>query len=102
MSCNGLVYWLFAFYAVSTTGTLCSLLHVHVWFCTAPSQTPSLLPPSLLAEILRELSGRFGLRDDAEVSLEADPGTFDAARLAQYRELGVNRLSVGVQSFNEV
>ncbi|GLC51316.1 hypothetical protein PLESTB_000489300 [Pleodorina starrii] len=63
--------------------------------------TPSLLPPSLLALLLEALDSRFGLAAGAEVSLEADPGTFDAERLRQYRRLGVTRLSVGVQAFQQ-
>jgi oxygen-independent coproporphyrinogen-3 oxidase len=38
---------------------------------------------------------------DAEITLEANPGTFEAAKFAQFRASGVNRLSVGIQSFNE-
>ncbi|GIL43165.1 hypothetical protein Vafri_964 [Volvox africanus] len=63
--------------------------------------TPSLLPPSLLELLLNALHDRFGLAPDAEVSLEADPGTFDVQRLRQYRQLGVTRLSVGVQAFQK-
>lgn len=37
-----------------------------------------------------------------QVSIEADPGTFDAARLREYMDLGINRVSMGVQSFDEV
>ncbi|GLI68906.1 hypothetical protein VaNZ11_013457 [Volvox africanus] len=61
--------------------------------------TPSLLPPSLLELLLNALDVRFGLAPDAEVSVEADPGTFDVQRLRQYRQLGVTRLSIGVQAF---
>ena len=39
---------------------------------------------------------------DAEVSMEADPGTFDSTRLSEYQSLGVNRFSIGVQAFQEV
>ncbi len=49
--------------------------------------------------MLREVRSLWPLRDDAEVTLEANPGTTDEARFAAYRELGVNRLSIGVQSF---
>lgn len=64
--------------------------------------TPSLIPPQRLASILETLHNRVGIDPEAEISMEADPGTFDAARLQEYMRLGVTRFSVGVQSFNEV
>jgi oxygen-independent coproporphyrinogen-3 oxidase len=48
------------------------------------------------------LQQQFGIATDAEVSIEADPGTFDLQRLLQYKALGVTRVSMGVQSFQEV
>lgn len=66
------------------------------------AQTPSLVPPRLLGRILSSLRARFGAAAGAEVTIEADPGTFDAALLAEYRSLGFTRLSMGVQSFQEV
>lgn len=60
--------------------------------------TPSLLPPHTLARILHCLRDHFPLPPDAEVTLEANPGTVDRAYLRAARELGVNRLSLGVQS----
>ncbi|EFJ52010.1 hypothetical protein VOLCADRAFT_42214, partial [Volvox carteri f. nagariensis] len=63
--------------------------------------TPSLVPPPLLALLMESLDARFGVAANAEVSLEADPGTFDVERLRQYRQLGVTRLSVGVQAFQQ-
>ena len=62
--------------------------------------TPSLLPPDLLEAILAGLDRAFGLDPAAEVSLEADPGTFSREGLGALRAAGVNRLSVGVQSFD--
>jgi len=63
--------------------------------------TPYLLvPPRLLARILQALDARFGVEPDAEISMEIDPGTFDRAQLDGYMALGVNRVSLGVQSFN--
>ncbi|GBF94884.1 coproporphyrinogen III oxidase [Raphidocelis subcapitata] len=61
--------------------------------------TPSLVPPPLLGRVLDALSARFGLAAGAEVTIEADPGTFDPERLREYRAMGFNRLSIGVQSF---
>ncbi|GAX75426.1 hypothetical protein CEUSTIGMA_g2870.t1 [Chlamydomonas eustigma] len=63
--------------------------------------TPSLVPPELVEEILLTVKECFGVRPDAEITLEADPGTFDIVRLQQYMKLGVNRISMGVQSFEE-
>ena len=61
--------------------------------------TPSLWEPPLLGRVLREIRALFPVRPDAEVTLEANPGTTDEARFTAFRELGVNRLSIGVQSF---
>lgn len=62
--------------------------------------TPSLLPPAQLGRILAALRTTFGVAGDAEVSMEADPGTFDADSLAGYVGLGVSRVSLGVQAFD--
>ena len=63
--------------------------------------TPSLLPLPLLAEILAACRDAFSVPRDAEISLEANPGTVDAAYLNGLRALGVNRLSLGVQSAHQ-
>lgn len=63
--------------------------------------TPSLVPPHLIASVLVALKSKFGLSDEPEISIEMDPGTFDNARLREILELGVNRVSLGVQSFQE-
>lgn len=60
--------------------------------------TPSLLPPDTLARILQCLREHFPLQPDVEMTLEANPGTVDRAYLQAARELGINRLSLGVQS----
>jgi oxygen-independent coproporphyrinogen-3 oxidase len=65
-------------------------------------QTPSLVPPELVEQILLTIKECLGVHPDAEITLEADPGTFNSERLRQYRRLGVNRISMGVQSFEEV
>ena len=62
--------------------------------------TPSLWAPALVARLLEAVRARLPLRPDAEVTLEANPEVADAARLAGYRAAGVNRLSLGVQSFD--
>ena len=63
--------------------------------------TPTLLPATDLARILQALRTTFSLTDDAEISLEANPGTVDADSLKALRQAGFNRLSLGVQSFDD-
>jgi oxygen-independent coproporphyrinogen-3 oxidase len=63
--------------------------------------TPSLLPPELVARFVTTARDRYALVPDAEVTLEANPGTVTTETLAGYREAGVNRLSLGVQSFDD-
>jgi len=62
--------------------------------------TPSLLSPESVDALLGAVRARLTLLPDAEITLEANPGTVEAARFAGYRAAGVNRLSVGVQSFS--
>jgi oxygen-independent coproporphyrinogen III oxidase len=61
--------------------------------------TPSLLDPHQIARLLEQTGSLFGLGQEAEITLEANPGTVDQERLAAFRAAGVNRLSLGVQSF---
>ncbi|MGQ4649175.1 radical SAM family heme chaperone HemW [Lyngbya aestuarii] len=61
--------------------------------------TPSLLAVEQLERILDKLSQRFGIAADAEISLEIDPGTFNRQQLQGYQKAGVNRVSLGVQAF---
>mmetsp|Transcript_8544 Transcript_8544/g.24527 ORF Transcript_8544/g.24527 Transcript_8544/m.24527 type:complete len:480 (-) Transcript_8544:168-1607(-) len=63
--------------------------------------TPSLISADLLARIIEAIRQRFDIMDGAEISMEVDPGTFTADSLRAYQELGVNRFSVGVQSFQQ-
>ncbi|MFC3679173.1 radical SAM family heme chaperone HemW [Bacterioplanoides pacificum] len=62
--------------------------------------TPSLLSARAYEKLFRELRQRLTFADDIEITLEANPGTFEAKKFAAYRSLGINRLSIGVQSFN--
>ncbi len=62
--------------------------------------TPSLLSPRAVGALLETAAREFGLADDAEITLEANPGTVSAASLAGYRAAGVNRLSLGLQSLD--
>ena len=63
--------------------------------------TPSLFTPAAIDELLGDLRARLPLDADAEITLEANPGTFERDRFSGYREAGVTRLSIGVQSFND-
>jgi putative oxygen-independent coproporphyrinogen III oxidase len=62
--------------------------------------TPSLLSARGLDDLLSALRARLPLVPDAEITLEANPGTFEARKFAEFRALGINRLSIGIQSFN--
>jgi len=63
--------------------------------------TPSLLDPHQAADLLQQADSLFGLAAGAEVTLEANPGTIDFPRLAGFRQAGINRLSLGIQSFDD-
>ena len=60
--------------------------------------TPTLLAPRRLGDILKALDDAFGLAEDAEVTVEANPETVDAGTLEELRKQGINRLSFGMQS----
>ncbi len=62
--------------------------------------TPSLLSGGFYRSLLTELAQRLPFAADIEITLEANPGTFEQARFAAYRAAGINRLSLGVQSFS--
>jgi len=61
--------------------------------------TPSLFSPASIDRLLGAVRARVPLRPDAEITLEANPGTVDQERFRGFREAGVNRLSLGIQSF---
>ncbi|GGO78055.1 YggW family oxidoreductase [Marinobacterium nitratireducens] len=63
--------------------------------------TPSLFSAGALARILAGVAQRTPLAANAEITMEANPGTFEQARFAGFREAGVNRLSLGIQSFSD-
>jgi oxygen-independent coproporphyrinogen-3 oxidase len=63
--------------------------------------TPSLFSPAALAELLAAVRARLPLAADLEVTLEANPGTVEHARFVGYREAGITRVSLGVQSFDD-
>jgi oxygen-independent coproporphyrinogen-3 oxidase len=64
--------------------------------------TPSLLSGAAIAEILRQVRMLLPLDINAEITLEANPGTVEAGKFALFKEVGINRLSMGIQSFNDV
>ncbi|NND81226.1 MAG: radical SAM family heme chaperone HemW [Gammaproteobacteria bacterium] len=63
--------------------------------------TPSLFAASSIGELLAAVRERLSLASDVEVTLEANPGSSEAAKFADFRHAGVNRLSIGAQSFND-
>ena len=63
--------------------------------------TPSLLSPEQVKKILDTLRDGFGITDTSEITLEANPGTIDEKKLAGFREAGINRLSIGIQSLDD-
>ncbi len=63
--------------------------------------TPSLLSPEAIDELLAAFRALAMLAPDAEITLEANPGTVEADKFAGFRAAGVNRLSLGIQSFND-
>jgi oxygen-independent coproporphyrinogen-3 oxidase len=63
--------------------------------------TPSLFSAKALGRLLQGVHQRVPFASDIEITLEANPGTFEQAKFRDYRSLGINRLSIGVQSFQE-
>ncbi len=63
--------------------------------------TPSLFSPQAIDRMLGDIRARLRLEPDCEITLEANPGTFEKDRFRAFRAAGVTRLSVGVQSFND-
>ncbi|MGC9185225.1 MAG: coproporphyrinogen-III oxidase family protein, partial [Thiomonas sp.] len=63
--------------------------------------TPSLFSPDAIDQLLADIRARLPLVPDVEITLEANPGTFERDRFAAFAQAGVNRLSIGVQSFDD-
>jgi oxygen-independent coproporphyrinogen-3 oxidase len=63
--------------------------------------TPSLMAPDLVATILEKVREVWDLAEDAEITMEANPGSVESGRFRAYAEAGVNRLSLGVQALND-
>ena len=64
--------------------------------------TPSLFSPQAIDRLLADIRARVKLQPDCEITLEANPGTFEKDRFKAFRSAGVTRLSIGVQSFNDL
>jgi putative oxygen-independent coproporphyrinogen III oxidase len=63
--------------------------------------TPSLMAPETVAALIERVRARWPVADDLEITLEANPGAAETARLAAFAEAGVNRVSIGVQSLDD-
>lgn len=63
--------------------------------------TPSLFSPDAIDQMLADIRARLPLGPDVEITLEANPGTFERDRFAAFAQAGTNRLSIGVQSFDD-
>lgn len=63
--------------------------------------TPSLMEPKYLKEILYHLRKYFAIDDNAEITMETNPGTVDKSKLKLFKDAGINRISIGIQSFDE-
>ena len=59
--------------------------------------TPSLFSPDAIQKIIAQLDNHIGLSNDCEITLEANPGTFEQEKFSGFRQAGVNRLSIGMQ-----
>ena len=62
--------------------------------------TPSLFSPEAVERLLEGISQRIAFAEEIEITLEANPGTFESEKFREFRALGINRLSIGIQSFN--
>lgn len=63
--------------------------------------TPSLAPVEMIQGVLQKIRSKFEVAANVEITMEMDPGTFDLAQLCALKELGMNRISLGVQSFDD-
>ncbi len=66
--------------------------------CFVGGGTPSVLPPDMISRLLDTLRTHYDVADDAEITIESNPGSLMRHKLSEYREAGVNRLSIGLQS----
>lgn len=96
---------------VYSFGPFLDALHAEIDLVSAPESaivstlffgggTPSLLPPDDVRQILDHVRLRYQVAEDAEITLESNPGTLDRVTLHGFRTSGINRLSIGIQSFD--
>lgn len=64
--------------------------------------TPSMLDSSFMTTLLNHISGQFKISGSAEITLEANPEDLTKQKLAEFKQIGINRLSIGIQSFQDV
>ncbi|MBI3124952.1 MAG: radical SAM family heme chaperone HemW [Ignavibacteriales bacterium] len=63
--------------------------------------TPSLMEAGYIGEIIEEVKRKFSVNEDVEITLETNPGTVTKQKLSEFKNAGVNRVSAGIQSFDE-
>ncbi len=63
--------------------------------------TPSLFSPDALNRLLRGIEAQLNFAEDIEITLEANPGTFEYQKFAEFKGIGINRLSIGIQTFDD-
>ena len=63
--------------------------------------TPSLMEPKYIGEIIQTLKSYYVVNEDAEITLETNPGTVTKEKLKEFKNVGINRISIGIQSFHE-
>lgn len=63
--------------------------------------TPSFMEPEYISKIIEKIKNQFAVRSNAEITLETNPGTVTKSKLAEFKKAGINRISVGIQSFNK-
>jgi oxygen-independent coproporphyrinogen-3 oxidase len=63
--------------------------------------TPSLFSPEAIARLIEGIKQRVMFEENLEITLEANPGTFESTKFVEFKSLGINRLSIGIQSFND-
>jgi len=62
--------------------------------------TPSLMDPEYLFEVIQKVKDNFIVRNDAEITMETNPGTVSLQKMKTFRDIGINRISIGIQSFD--
>ncbi|HEY6627266.1 MAG TPA: radical SAM family heme chaperone HemW [Ignavibacteriaceae bacterium] len=62
--------------------------------------TPSLMEPEYISQIIETVKANFSVKKDAEITLETNPGTVSLQKMKMFREIGIKRISIGIQSFN--